>query len=311
VDGFGHTRDPVCKVWGDGTVVVVSMVITAVVFVVAIGGLSSREHGPARTQTGRTPQVDAAAQRALAALDGISQSGTTLGNEHAPVTITVFADMECQVCRTFTLGSGFRELLTRQVRSGRVSLDFRSFCTSTCSGKNPSVFDAQQRAAYAAAGQNRLWDYALVFFAEQRAGSGYATTSFLDGLARQVPGLKLGRWRQARGEAAPAARLRSDAAVARTDHVIATPTLVVARGRARVTVIGAVTYRQLVRAINKVKGAPAVTPNAVVKACLATGRLTRRYSAAELRGALKAMPASVKHDTDCPNVIRRALRSAR
>jgi hypothetical protein len=51
--------------------------------------------------------------------------------------------------------------------------------------------------------------------------------------------------------------------------------------------------------------------NAIVKACLSTGRLTRHYTKAQLRAALASIPASVKQYTNCPNVIGHALLSAR
>ena len=292
-------------------VVAISMLITAVVFLIAVGDFSSRNHRPAATHAEGTTAPDATAQRALRTLDGIPQSGTILGDPRAPVRITLFADLECRVCRASTLGGAFRELVTDQVRSGLVSINFRSLCTTTCSGANKRVFDAQQIAAYAAAQQNLLWDYALLFFAQQRSGSGYAIPAFLNGLARQVPGLNLARWQKARGTFALAARLGSDATIAQTDHVIATPTLVVAGANAHVTLIGAATHRQLMTAIDKVKRARPVGNSAIVKACLSTGRLTGLYSKAQLRSALRSMSASVKQYSDCPNVISRALRSAR
>jgi protein-disulfide isomerase len=301
-------------------VAVVSALITAVVFVVvAIGGFSGRSLAPAPTHhPGSTTSLGAsttapaaAAQLALAALDGIPQSGTRLGDPSAPVRITVFGDLECQVCRTFILGTAFRGLVTDQVRPGRASIDFRSFCTSTCSGRSKSMFDAQQIAAYAAGEQHRFWGYALLFLAEQRAGAGYATSAYLEELARQLPGLSLAHWQTARATPALLARLRRDAVIARADHVVATPTMVVTRATAHVTLLGDVTYRQLVSAIDRVQRAPAVTVNPVVKQCLSTGHLTRRYSKAQLRGALKSMSASVKQYSNCADVISRALAGVR
>ena len=307
--GWTHTGR--ARLTRSTSVVLASVMITAAVFVVALASLSGRVPGPAPTPSGRAVAPDPAARRALAAVRGVPQSGTRLGDAHAPVTITIFADLECPVCRTFALGEGFHGLVAHQVRSGRVSIDFRSLCTTTCLRKSTGIYGPQQIAAYAAAQQDRLWDYALVFFAEQRAGSGYATSAYLTGLARQVPGLNLARWQQERGAPAPAARLRGDAAIARTDGVVSTPTLIVAGAHHRVTLIGAVGYRQLLGAIDKVQRAPAVGANAVVKACLATGHLTRPYPKAELRAALRSMSRSVRRYSDCPCVIRHALRSAR
>ncbi len=174
-----------------------------------------------------------------------------------------------------------------------------------------SMFDAQQIAAYAAGEQHRFWDYALLFLAEQRAGSGYATSAYLEGLARQLPALNLTRWQTMRGTPALLARVRSDATIAHTDRVIATPTLVVAGANAHVTLVGDATYRQVVSAIDRVRRVPAVAGNAVVKECLLTGHVSRHYAKAQLRGALKSMSGSVKQYTNCQNVISRALASIR
>lgn len=47
--------------------------------------------------------------------------------------------------------------------------------------------------------------------------------------------------------------------------------------------------------------------NAVIKDCLAHGKLTRSYTHQQLRRALAAMPASVKKYTNCTSVINQAL----
>jgi hypothetical protein len=58
-----------------------------------------------------------------------------------------------------------------------------------------------------------------------------------------------------------------------------------------------------------VPAAPAAAANGsqVISDCNTHGRLTQRYSVAQLRTALNAMPADVKEYTDCYDVIQRAL----
>ncbi len=36
---------------------------------------------------------------------GIPQSGNTLGAPNAPVTLQYFGDLECPICKEFTLGA--------------------------------------------------------------------------------------------------------------------------------------------------------------------------------------------------------------
>jgi hypothetical protein len=58
-----------------------------------------------------------------------------------------------------------------------------------------------------------------------------------------------------------------------------------------------------------VPAAPAAAANVsqVISDCNTHGRLTQRYSVAQLRTALNTMPADVKEYTDCYDVIQRTL----
>src|SRR5579875_1472418 len=93
-------------------------------------------------------------------LSGIPQSGTTLGNPDAKVTMVYYGDLECPICRDFTLFGGFSQLVQNDVRQGKVKVVYKSFCTATCNGPGQAVFNKQQVAAYAAGEQDLFWDYA-------------------------------------------------------------------------------------------------------------------------------------------------------
>jgi hypothetical protein len=109
------------------------------------------------------------------------QSQTSVGSAAAKVTMTVYGDLECPICRAFVLGSGFSQLFARDVRSGKVRIVYRSFCTATCNGPGMAVFVRQQVAEYAAGGQHRFWQYAMFFLGDQGAeDSDYVNERFLD-----------------------------------------------------------------------------------------------------------------------------------
>jgi protein-disulfide isomerase len=214
---------------------------------------------------------------AQALLAGIPQSRTVLGRRTAPVTVTFFGDLESPISRDFTLGkdgAGFPRLVRDQVRSGAVKVMFRSLCTATCNSVGMSAFDTQQAAAYAAGTQGLFWEYAELFYREQgRVGTRYVTAKYLDRLAGQIPVLNLARWQHARATVtcphrrvplhtnvvcavAPAflAQIRTDARIARRNHVIATPTIVIAGPKGKVTYQnGLASYATLKRAIRHVK----------------------------------------------------------
>ena len=184
-------------------------------------------------------------------LAGIPQSGVTLGNPRAPVTLTYYSDLQCPVCAEFTLGSGFPKLVANDVRAGKVKVVYRAVKTAT---RDPQTFQAQQVAALAAGSQSHFWDYVELFYRQQGTeGTSYVTQKYLDGLARQVPLLNLAAWRSARNAPSLTAELQSDAQSATTAAVQGTPTLIFQGPRGTAQVPATVpSYGQLQQTIKSV-----------------------------------------------------------
>jgi protein-disulfide isomerase len=220
-------------------------VVSAVVVVALAVAISSSGSSAKGLATGES------AKRTVASVDrelaGIPQSGTRLGSSSAPVKIYYYGDLECPVCRAFTTSS-FSQLVSHDVRAGRVQVIYRALETAT---SDPTTFQTQQVAALAAGEQNRFWYYAELFYRQQGAeGSGYVTESYLDGLSRQVPGLDHQRWLSDRGSSSLAAQVRTDARQAAAVGANATPTLVFQGARGKVaTLSGIPSYGQLEQAV--------------------------------------------------------------
>jgi hypothetical protein len=124
-------------------------------------------------------------------LAGIPQNGDTLGRPTAPVTLRIDSDLECATAREFMVGL-LPAILQGLVRSGVVRVEYRSLKTDTHARK---AFVTQQAAAIAAGEQGKMWDFVETFYYEQGTEyTGYATESYLDGIARQIPGLDFSRW---------------------------------------------------------------------------------------------------------------------
>lgn len=142
----------------------------------------------------RTPER--VVEREVAALlGGIPQQGDALGERNAPVTLRVYTDLECLTARGWVLRL-LPAIINRYVRSGKMRIEFRSFKTDT---HNPSTFLNQQAAAIAAGAQDRLWNFVETFYYEQGTEyTPYATERYIDGIAAQVPGLRLADWRRYR-----------------------------------------------------------------------------------------------------------------
>jgi protein-disulfide isomerase len=154
------------------------------------------------TDDAKKTRIDARQASSIAAtiqslIGGIPQSGDVLGNRNAPVTLRYFGDLECPFCREFTLGA-LPTLIQKWVRTGKLRIEYRSMETAT---REPEVFTAQQVAALAAGRQNKMWYFLELFYHEQgEEGSGYVTEQYLRGLAQQVPGLDLPRWKSDRND---------------------------------------------------------------------------------------------------------------
>ncbi len=152
---------------------------------------------------------------------GIPQRGTTLGEADAPVTVYVYEDFQCPFCGRFS-----REVLPEVVRdhveSGEAKVSSR-----------PLVFldeDSLEaaRAALAAGEQGLYWQYHSLLVENQDAeNSGYVTEEFLEGLAREVPGLDQGAWGERRAGYSFEPELEEAASQARASGVDSTPTVVV------------------------------------------------------------------------------------
>ncbi len=213
-----------------GAVTVV--IVAIVVILIATGG--GKPEVPPSTGPGAREQV-AAVTRLLA---GTTQSGNTLGSRDAPLTLQYFGDLECPVCRDFTLGA-LPAIIEKWVRSGRLKIEYRSLSTATGNaeqgGAEPAgTFENQQLAALAAGQQNRAWDYIELFYRDQGdEGSGYVTERFIQNVAQEVPGLELSRWTTARTDRGLEAQIAADARAADGNGFSSTPSFLIGRSGGR------------------------------------------------------------------------------
>ena len=245
-----------------GGVVALAVVIVAVAIAISTSSGGGGNAVKANSAAGR---ADVAAVNSL--LSGIPQSGTTLGNPKAPVTITEYADLECPVCDTFALpssrntsagtpGSGyFDQLVNQYVRTGKAKIVYRSLETATGNGPNASMWNQQQAAAEAAGLQNKGWDYIELFYYEQQPEtSQYVSPSFLQSLAQQIPGLNLASWNANRQSSALQSQVISDGNKAGSLGFTATPTIVVRGPKGQATPIQSLpsSYNEITSEINLV-----------------------------------------------------------
>jgi protein-disulfide isomerase len=192
-------------------------VIVIVAIVISSGGSSTKggsAKGPAVGKT-QTAQL----------LQGIPQSGITLGNPKAPVTLTEFADLQCPFCKEYTLKT-FPTIVANYVRSGKVKMVFRNYAFIS----GDSLIAA--RAAEAAGKQNKLWNFIDVFYNNQgEEKTGYVTDAFLTKIANGA-GVDAAKMLQDRTNPAIDTAIAEAQQVAQQAGVNSTPTFLIQKGSA-------------------------------------------------------------------------------
>ena len=196
-------------------------IVVAIVVVVIVGiAIASGGGGGKKTVSVGSHESNATVAEVKTLIDGIPQSGNTLGDPNAPVTLRYFGDLECPICKEFTL-EVLPTLIPKYVRTGKLKIEYHSLETAT---REPEVFKTQQVAAYAAGKQNLGWYFIETFYHEQgEEDSGYVNEKYLQGIASQVPGLNLADWTDARSEPTYSNEVAADAQAANQAGFTGTP----------------------------------------------------------------------------------------
>jgi protein-disulfide isomerase len=142
-------------------VLLVALVVVVVAILVGGGSKTAKnDSGPTQTTV------------SSAFLDGVPQSGQTLGQSGAP-TLYVFEDPQCPYCRDWSVGT-LPDAVAKFVKTGKVKLVWQGI---PIIGQNS--IDGLQ-AAYAAGNQNRLWQFIDQLYKRQGPeNSGWITESVL------------------------------------------------------------------------------------------------------------------------------------
>lgn len=121
---------------------------------------------------------------------GIPQDGNRLGPSDAPVTVTLFNDLQCSSCAGYYLKTT-PQLVEDLVREGDANLVYRHFAMGERAREVASF------GAVAAGAQGREWQYVHLFFTNQgEAARTSVTDDFLLRVAEAVPGMEVPQWEQ-------------------------------------------------------------------------------------------------------------------
>lgn len=161
-----------------GAVVGAAVVVVVVLILVGSGG----DSGPKGAGKGGGAKV-AGASQVQSEFAGLPQKGTVVGNPRAPVTMVEFADLQCPFCAQFS-SNALPGVMKSLVKAGKVKVELR-LLRFIGSDSDPAA-----RAAAAASKQNRMWQFAALFYRNQgQENTGYVTNGFLRKIASGVPGL--------------------------------------------------------------------------------------------------------------------------
>jgi protein-disulfide isomerase len=199
--------------------IVVALVVAGIVVVlISSGGGGVKKIAP------ESSEARTATSEITALLGDIPQNGNVLGRPTAPITLQYVGDLQCPVCRSFTIGA-LPTIIQKWVRSGELEVEYRSLQTAT---REPEVFKTQQTAALAAGKQNKMWNFVETFYHEQQEeGTGYVTENYIQAIAKQVPGLSLSKWMSDRSDPALANQVASDEQTANNEGLNGTPAFLI------------------------------------------------------------------------------------
>ena len=163
--------------------VIAALAAGALLLLVAIVDLSTREGGPARVEV-------SGSNESQALFGGLPQDGDRLGEGEAPVSIQIFNDVTCDDCSDQFLDT-VPGLVEQLVRDGEAKLLYRHYSFSVRPVQEGFI------AAEAAAEQDYLWQYLYLFFASQeeaeRVGA-QGFDEFIQALASSIDELEPEEW---------------------------------------------------------------------------------------------------------------------
>jgi protein-disulfide isomerase len=219
-----------------GSAVAAVVVVVVVILIATSGGGSSSSSIPKTKE-----EKNATVTTVQSLIGGIPQSANVLGAPTAPVTLQYFGDLECPICKEFTLGA-LPSIIQKWVRPGKLRIEYHSLETAT---REPETFKLQQVAAYAAGKQDKAWYFIETFYHEQgEEDSGYVTEKYIQGIASQVPGLNLAKWTSDRSDPDLANEVTTDAQTANNEGFTGTPSFLIGRSGGAMTKLEPSSYSE-------------------------------------------------------------------
>ena len=203
---------------------VVALVAIAIVLAVVLGrggssGLPAGTPAVGRIDANSLP----GAAEATSLYKGIPQSGLTLGSPSAPVQMVMFIDVQCPVCQNFEL-TAMPTILRKYVRAGKVRVELKPWAFIG----NDSF--RGRLALIAASLQGKGYPFAeLLYLNQGQENTGWLDDTMIAQTAASVPGLDVRKLFADRNSSQVKSIANDVDALAQTDSVQGTPTILVGK----------------------------------------------------------------------------------
>lgn len=155
---------------------------------------------------------------------GIPQHGLTLGNPKAKVEMEMFIDVQCPFCRDYETNN-LPTIVDKYIKPGKVQLHLQPW--AFIGGAGSQSFSGRL-GLIAASYQNKAFEYAKVLYDNQQVeNTGWLNGQMMAAIAASVTGLNLSKWQSDTNGSAPKSIASKVDALAKTEKVQGTPTVLV------------------------------------------------------------------------------------
>src|SRR3954447_13864791 len=154
---------------------------------------------------------------------GIPQQGLYLGSPFAKSQMTIYIDLQCPFCQNYET-TVMPTLIKKYVRTSKVRIKVMPWAFI---GPDST---RGQKAMFAAAEQNKAWNFAEVLYLNQRTeNTGWLNDSMIAQAAASIDGLNVVKLFGARNSGAVKSQASDVAAAAQANNVSGTPTVFVGK----------------------------------------------------------------------------------
>jgi protein-disulfide isomerase len=211
-----------------------------VIIGIVLGIVLSRGGGNSGALPSNTPAVGNCASNGLpgcadveSLFKGIPQQGLYLGSPLAPAQMVMYIDLQCPFCQNYET-TVMPTIIEKYVRTGKVRVRVEPWAFI---GPDST---RGQKAMFAAAKQNKAWNFAeVLYYNQQTENTGWLSDSMVAQAAASVTGLNVKKLMSDRNGSDISSQIADVESSARANKVSGTPTVFVGRNGTKPTVVGA------------------------------------------------------------------------